>query len=179
MYRSAAILMLSIAVLVTVDKHGVADEPLPRSLLKLLQPDMRVGIQWIQGTAAVELNVYSEEQFRIAQEPRSLTLNQLKEKYVAVEKQAQEVLQRFPAIQSDKELDETVRIKPRVLMRRKNERLGIIKHVGDDYILLTFGGPKERRQALASRFVARVNLDAFGVELHTFDPAESRSTRGR
>ena len=179
MYRSTAILMLSFSVLVAVDKHGVADEPLPGSLLELLQPEMRVGIQWVQGTAAVELNVYSEEQFRIAQEPRSVTLNQLKEKYVAVDKQALEAWQHFSATQSDKELDETVRIKPRVSMRRRNERLGIIKHVGDDYILVTFDGPKERRQALASRFVARVNLDAFGVELYTYGPGVSRSTRSR
>ena len=87
MHRSVIILVLTFAAIFTVGKYGVADEPLPQSLLELLKPDMRVGIRWITGTAAVALNVYSKEQYLIARDTRNLTLDQLKKKYVAVDKQ--------------------------------------------------------------------------------------------
>ena len=168
MLRSCFMVIVTFAIVATGTKTGLTDEPHPKSLVGLLTPDMRVGIHRFDGSAAFIISVYSEEQFAIARDSRNLTLDQLKEKYVAVKEQCEHTLE----ILSTTQHAETRKIleshKPEVRKDKAGGLLGTISHVGEDYVLVTLDGLQERRLVLASQFISQIDLDASGVHLTTY-----------
>ena len=75
--------------------HAVAtpvDDPPPASLLGFVKPGMHLGVRYSQQDSFVSLEIFNEDQFRLAQDARVMSLEALGQKYPLVAEQASKSL---------------------------------------------------------------------------------------
>ena len=169
---------VTFAALALTATVGPADEQHPETLLGFLEQGMFVGVRYVQGDAAVSIAVYSDEQFAIAKDARKLPLNELRTKYVAVEKQVQQELLNFSKQRrGDTKEPETESADPKVMLfPNSRERLGIVKHVGDDYVLIVNDDSEGNVEAISKSYIARIRMNSSGALLAISDQ-RARSVR--
>jgi hypothetical protein len=135
------------------------DSPSPRSLLGFLKPGMRVGIQTVEGTTNVLIDVYTDEQYGIACDlaalgRRAVAAAKFVDDHPAARKKLdafiEKLLEKSPDANSDR-----VIVFP--LLRTS---FGSICAVGDDCVLMERDGETKRRLVLAKSSIARIDLDA-------------------
>ena len=146
---------------------GRSDEQHPDTLLGFLKQGMFVGVQSVERYAAVSIGVYSDEQFAIAKDARILPLDELRTKYAAVEKQIQQELRDFSRQRGgDTRRTETESADPMVMLfPNSRDRLGVVKHVGDDYVLIANDDSSGNVEVISKRYILRIRLISSGARL--------------
>lgn len=145
--------------------HVRAEESaLPKKMIGFLKPGMRVGIQSVEGTTNVKLDVYTEEHYQLARDLAALGKKPLA---------AAEFANNRPVVQ--KELDDFIErlvkkspdvdIKQVVVFPLFRISFGTISVVGDDYIAIDREGARKKRLILARSAVSQIDLDAEALRL--------------
>ena len=139
------------------------DDALPSSLLGFIKPSMQLGIRSSQSDSSVTIEIYSEDQFRLAKDVRDMTLEDLGKKYPEIADKAAKALAEY------KSSVEAQRLRnPRVanfpppgepavaLEVDRGFLLCTVLHVGEDYLLVAYGADNSKKQVIAKQVVARI-----------------------
>ena len=145
---------------------GLSDDPeQPKHLLGFVETEMLVGMQAVDGTAQLVLHIYSEEEYQLAREivklPRSqrgLRASALAEKHPSVKARLQRYIETLPAVDGRENLISSIVVSP--LPRFS---FGRVAAVGDDYVLVELEGDANRRRAIPSGSIGRLELNAEAV----------------
>lgn len=143
------------------------DDSLPSSMLGFLKPGMLVGIQTVEGTTSVLLDIYTAEQYEIAKDLSALGRTSVRaakfcEDHPSVRKKLDAFVEQLTGNSPDAN---PARIMVFPLFRMS---FGKITAVGDDYVLVRRDGKGKQRLVLARSSMARIDLDADPVRfVHT------------
>ncbi|MGI9473965.1 MAG: hypothetical protein ACR2NZ_20645 [Rubripirellula sp.] len=159
MNRTLKLGLLSLALITVLDHPFLNAAEQPEDILGFLEPGIGVSIRTYEGSADVAIRLYSKEQFKIAQDARTLDLETLQEKYDDLKSRVAEIRARA-AKEDAGQGQATVS-----MLRDTRSPLGIIDTVGSDYVVIRMIGSYTGKQVIAKRRIAKLYLDADGVRL--------------
>jgi hypothetical protein len=144
------------------------DNPSPRNLLGFMSPGMRIGVQSVEGTTNVFVDIYTEEQFAIANDlairagrfGRFISAKEIVDAHPAISEQLDLYVKQLKRQSPEANADD-VDVIP--LFRRI---FGTVSAVGDDYVMIDRGGKTKRRLVLSRSAIARIELDAKAVHFN-------------
>ena len=166
MCRRLAIVMLVAATAFPAGKLKAqsSTEAFPRSLLGFLKPGMHVGVDYTVNRSGdaeehFSLKIFDDTGYRIAVDTRLLSLDELRRKYPVIEKHAEKTLSNYQQQLPDraKKLARGKRYAKPELSMSVSRRTLLCKviHVGDDYVLVSYG-EAEKRRVLPKHMIKRV-----------------------
>ncbi|HEX5106143.1 MAG TPA: hypothetical protein VFV87_20125, partial [Pirellulaceae bacterium] len=115
-----------------------------------------------QADSLVSIEIYSEEQIRIASDARTMNLEELGKKYQHVGEQAAKALAEYKAsLEAQRERNSRFDFPPQgepvvSLGEDRTVLLCTVAHVGDDYVLVSYGDENPRKQVFAKQAIARI-----------------------
>ena len=124
---------------------------------------MHVGMQSVEGTTNVLVDIYAPEQYQLA-----VQLSGVRRGIV----RAQEFASTRPAVQAklndfmDKLREESPEASAErvVLFSLTRRSFGTVSAVGSDYVLIALEGEAKRHRVLAKSAIARINVDADPIQ---------------
>ena len=156
------------------------DPAFPHSLLGFIKPGMHLGLKSNRTDSLVSIQIFSDEQFRIAKDAREMTIGELGKKHPQVADQAAKALAAFASSGEDQKvrpqvLDSASPGEPTVtLVIDRTVLLCTVRHVGEDYLFVSYGADNMKKQVIAKQTVARIRW--VGDDL-TFRPSWSTERR--
>jgi len=141
-----------------------ADDALPTSLLGFVKPGMHLGIRSSQSDSFVTIEIYSEDQFRLAQDVRDMKLENLAQKYPQIAEKASKALAEYKASVEARRLQNSKGPgsnfppgEPAVALEVDPEVwLCTVLHVGEDYVLVAYGADNSTKQVIAKQVVSQI-----------------------
>ncbi len=112
------------------------DDPLPNNMLGFLRPGLRVGIQTVDGTTNILLNVYTEDQYGIARDLASLGRSavagrsKFADDHPVLRKKLDAFVERLVEKSPDANVDKVI------VFPLSRQSFGSIAAIGDDYVLI-------------------------------------------
>jgi len=145
------------------------DNSLPENLLGFLKPGMHVGIQSVEGTTNVLVDIYTREQFQIAIELSEFGRRPDRaQEFASTHPTVQEKLDAFiEKLREESPEASADRVWLYPLTRRS---FGTVSAVGSDYVLITREGEAKRRRVLAKSAIVRIDLDAESIQFRYLPP---------
>lgn len=143
-----------------------SDDPAgPTNMLDFLEPGMFVGMQTIDGTTNIFLNVFSKEDYELAQKASGTGRNaKAATVFIRDYPEAKERLDVFLRELSEREPEaSTDRVIAYPVTRTT---FGTIVSVGTDYVLVRRAGKGNRRLVLARSTIAKIDLDAQPIRFY-------------
>lgn len=152
---------------------SAAEPDFPSSLLGFIKPGMLIGLRTSQADSLVSVEIYDEEQFRIATDARRLKLEELEKKYPSVSEKAAKALATYQSSLEVRRSGNVVRgtsfvFEPSIeLDVDRTTTLCTVLHVNGDYFLVTYGDDNSRKQAIAKQAVTRIRWVSDDVRFKT------------
>ncbi len=150
------------------------DNIFPSSLIEFIKPGMRLGVKPNQTESLIGIEIFSDDQFRLAKDAREMTLEELGKKYPHVADKVAKTLANFTA--SLKAMKSRI---PKVanpappgepvitLAVDRAVLLCTVLYTGTDYILVTYGADNSKKQVIAIQSVARIRWADDDLKLRT------------
>lgn len=136
----------------------------PAKLSGFLKPGMYLGVRAFEKSDGVRLTVYTEKDFQIAIDARTINLDELALKYPSVKSLRDKRLKEFVAsldAKRDNLAPNTKFGEPTIeLVVDRSELLCKVEHVGDDYVLVRYGNEFASGRVLATGFISTINWHA-------------------
>ncbi len=177
----AAAILVACPVVVTAQNvqetvpSAVSKNPMPNSIIGFLKPGMHVGVQYIDGTSSVSLSVYDAEHY-----PPALDVVRRRGAYVsAVElaskhKRVRELLAAYVSDRNEElEKDAKIEADDVQVLPLSRKSIGIVRDVGDDFVLIETDGTSKRQIVFALSSISRIYLKSNPIQFI------SRRNRGR
>ena len=153
-------ILVSLIAMPTVAIGQSDDQLMPNTMLAFFKPGMHVGVRSFEGTADVALSVYDEEEYSIARVLRDRRRGSMRvsavefaKEYPLVRERLDAYLEKRAQVDPDATLDD-VRVMP-----MSRTYLGIIRHVGDDFVLIDVGSEPLQRRILPVTKIGQIDLD--------------------
>lgn len=137
-------------------------------MLGFLEPGLQLGIDHAQNRNREAepyfmLTVINNSSYQIAVESRQLSLDELREKYLAIDQYAKKTLSNYKKDlqERSKELDAGKQYaKPTLSMAVNHGTLFCtIVSVGDDYVLVSYGESRERKRLIPKHMIRQIDWD--------------------
>jgi hypothetical protein len=146
--------------------HGeatAADDPLPTSLLGFVKPGMHIGVRFSQQDSFVSIEIFNEDQFRLAQDARDMSLEALGQKYPHIADKASKSLAEHKSSVEALRSQDPKRTgfpplgEPSVALEvDRTIVLCHVVHVAEDYVLIAYGADNSKKQVIAKQVVSRI-----------------------
>jgi hypothetical protein len=137
---------------------SVAVDEFPPMLLGFLEP----GTQFIEREGFSSITIVPEDKRELFEDAKKLNKDELIQKYPQVARQAEDLIEHFRLSQASRRADLPKGKKfgePQIELYQTSGSgvVYTIKHIGNDFILLTYKSPGSvRRQAIAKSLISRI-----------------------
>jgi len=144
------------------------DTEYPSSMVQFLKSGMKIGISKLEDHHGLNITVFSDDEFQIALDARSLKTDELAKKYpsVAEKKQNSIAIAKRGRKLEERHLSANVKVVFDAKMV-----LCTVEHVTDDYVLVRNVHNNNARMAFASHSIEKISWGESGFDLyvHVFE----------
>jgi hypothetical protein len=149
-----------------------------KTLADIFKPGTKVAVLEPRDADYFNVTIITSAQFyEIAKDSRLLDLAKLSAKYPKVDQLVREKQKELAAYIDDNRDDlepGTVFGDPKMSFRRPSGDLGIVEHVGNDFIVVAFDENDQRRRLYSTRFIRTIEWHAGELEIFGSVPRYNR-----